>query len=439
MIKLKYFTNIHAKNTRIAFFYSSKIYTYADLYKSISSIHLEILKNSYRHHHLFSISFESDPISNLILLIALLELEKTVILSSKNNLYEHITPPCVQIIYKNKKFLYTSKSLSSYKYPTGIVLFTSGSSSYPKGVLLSLKSLFLSARTTLDFYDVTSSQIWGAHLSFDHIGGLMIPIRTLINNSHMEIPLEISSKGLWPYRRSIDLISLVPMQLSRLLRGGHSEHLRKISKIIVGGSPLDSSLHALARKKQLTISSTYGLTEYCSQVAAEDSNNHWKILDHLELKISPRKHILIKGPSLFRGYFYKKTFHSAPLDDEGYFHTEDTGEMKDGSLLILERRDLLFLSGGFNISPTEIEKALELHQHIVMAIVVPRPEKEFGSEIVAFYYSKSFLEQEMITSFLKKLLLFYQIPKAFHHLQIKDMPVQGKINRSYFKDKAIHI
>ena len=140
-------------------------------------------------------------------------------------------------------------------------------------------------------------------------------------------------------------------------------------------------------KLGLNIYLTYGLTEMSSQVATgkvtQINQACVKVLPYRQISISPEGEILVKGEVLFKGYVAGAKIH-LPLTN-GWFPTGDMGQLdKEGCLTVIGRRDSMFISGGENIHPEEIEKALLSIKGIEQAMVVPKEDKEFGQRPIAF-------------------------------------------------------
>jgi len=188
----------------------------------------------------------------------------------------------------------------------------------------------------------------------------------------------------------------------------------------MGGGPVPSSLvdQALARGLPLHIS--YGLTEMASQVTTtppdasiEELRTAGRVLPNREVSISERGEIMVRGETLFAGYVEGEEL-DRPLDPEGWFHTGDLGELgEDGYLRVGGRMDNLFISGGENIQPEEIEEVLRRLEGIDEAVVVPVPDEEFGAKPVAFVRMNDG-EPRNLARELEPLLPRFKIPISFH-------------------------
>ena len=134
----------------------------------------------------------------------------------------------------------------------------------------------------------------------------------------------------------------------------------------------------------------YGSTEMASQVATAapgadlPPGASGRVLPHRRLRIHDGD-IEVGGETLFAGYLSPDGIKPPPLEPGGWFRTGDCGHLDAGGFLtVTGRADGMFLSGGENIHPQEIEEVLGAHPAVAVAVVVPAPDPEFGSRPVAF-------------------------------------------------------
>ncbi len=144
---------------------------------------------------------------------------------------------------------------------------------------------------------------------------------------------------------------------------------------------------------------------------------------------------MVRGETLFAGYVEGGEL-ARPLDPEGWFHTGDLGELdEDGYLRVGGRIDNLFISGGENVQPEEIEEALCRLEGIEDAVVVPIPDAEFGFRPVAFVRaSGGAVESEALAQALERTLPRFKIPVAFHGWS--DEAGGMKPDRAAFRERA---
>jgi O-succinylbenzoic acid--CoA ligase len=170
-------------------------------------------------------------------------------------------------------------------------------------------------------------------------------------------------------------------------------------------------------KLGLNIYLSYGLTEMSSQVATgqvtQINQACVKILPYRQVSIASEGEILVKGEVLFKGYVTGSKLH-LPVSDT-WFPTGDIGRLdKEGCLTVTGRRDSMFISGGENIHPEEIEKALLSIKGIMEAVVVPKEDKEFGQRPIAFIkFAEGPLPEDHLIRCLQAVLPRFKVPIAF--------------------------
>ena len=271
------------------------------------------------------------------------------------------------------------------------LLFTSGSSGAPKAVVHSYGNHYYSARGSNVNIRIGSHQSWLLTLPLFHVGGLGVMFRCIMAGTALAIP---NAKEALPdaiRRLRPTHLSLVPTQLQRLMQLEDPELWTGIQSILLGGAPVGPQLLRTALARKLPVWTSYGLTEMASQVATMPPDappskrlTSGKLLRHRQLKLAADGEILVRGETRFLGYAEGEALRQ-PFDAEQWFATGDLGALDaEGYLSVLGRKDNMFISGGENIHPEEIERALLMIPGIQEAVVVPVPHGEFGERPVAF-------------------------------------------------------
>ncbi len=283
-----------------------------------------------------------------------------------------------------------------------LFLFTSGSTAIPKIAALSLANFFYNALGALKPLALTSQDTWHLSLPLYHVGGLSILFRCFLAHAAIVVGKEGDNASF---------VSLVPTQLYRALQQGKSLQNRSL---LLGGAPLIEELCAQATKKGARVFCSYGMTEMGSLITLNNAP-----LKYREVMIDAEGEICVRGKTLFKGYWDKERGLTLPVDEEGWFKTKDLGYWSKGKTLsFVGRKDNLFISGGENIQPEEIEKAICLHCNVEAAFVVPIKDPEFGEVPVVFI--KEALTIEAIKLALLPILPKYKIPRAVFPLPQTD-------------------
>ena len=304
------------------------------------------------------------------------------------------------------------------------ILFTSGSDGIPKGVLHTIGNHYYSALGALENIPFREGDRWLMSLPMYHISGFSLVMRSLINGGTIVFPEKGQSICDAILKKNITHLSLVPVQLTQLMQTPDGmQALGSCKSILLGGSSASPSLVKMGLDQGLRLSATYGSTELASQVATttpetlkEHPDVSGEVLAHRELLIAADKEILTKGPTLFKGYVSKDGLE-LPLDGQGYFHMGDLGTLdKNGHLFVIGRKDRMFISGGENIYPEEIERAIFDMDSFEQVHVVSVPDAVMGQRPVAFLKmnpSAPPLSPEAIATDLKTRLEGFKIPVSF--------------------------
>jgi O-succinylbenzoic acid--CoA ligase len=300
------------------------------------------------------------------------------------------------------------------------IIFTSGSTGVPKAALHTFGNHYYSALGSNTNIALAQDDRWLHSLPLYHVGGLSILFRCLLAGATVALPDPAQPPGDAIAALGATHVSLVPTQLLRLLR--EDADLAGVKAVLLGGGPIPAYLVDEALARGLPIHTSYGLTEMASQVTTtppgaspEELNTAGRVLPHREVSVSGGGEILVRGETLFAGYVEGEEI-DRPLDAGGWFRTRDLGELDAGGYLrVLGRKDNLFVSGGENVQPEEIEEALCRLEGVEEAVVVPVEDEEFGARPVAFVrVAGGMLEPEASARALGASLPRFKIPVAFH-------------------------
>lgn len=346
-----------------------------------------------------------------------------------------------------------NRSLLEKFYPRAIpfrreasVIFTSGSTGKPRGLVHTVGNYIYSALGTNEFIGIISADRWLISLPLFHVGGALIWVRTLLAGGASILPGSQKNidRAIALFRPSV--LSLVPAQLIRLLDNPEMIEICKSCRaILLGGAPMPAWLIEKALDMGLPIITSYGSTEGCAQVTGvaigsprAEYVTAGRPLAHRDIRIDTDGSIMLGGKTLFKRYLEDdKPSH---LLKNGYFKTADAGRFdSNGNLVCLGRADGVFISGGENIQPFEVENQLLSMENISEAFVVPVDHHEFGKVPWAFVVAaEPFNEAALITK-LKKSLPGYKVPKRIIRLDRKEKKGKMKYSRSELTALAAQI
>jgi len=266
----------------------------------------------------------------------------------------------------------------------GIVIPTSGSSGVPRLIDLSLDTLCASARLGAKVIPFGTGDTWHASLAATHIGGVMILVRARELGGSVRFAAQPRA---WRDLDGCTHVSLVAAQLARLLEDPEPVP-PSLKAVMLGGGPSPQALRDTAIARGVPLFATYGLTETSSQIATtriaagDAATLAGPALPGVSIEIDASTgEILVDGPTLARGEFIDGAL--VPLVRP--LRTRDAGFIDErGRVHVIGRLDSMFISGGKNIHPESIERALAAIPGVRAVCVVAVPHARWGARPVAF-------------------------------------------------------
>jgi long-chain acyl-CoA synthetase len=160
----------------------------------------------------------------------------------------------------------------------------------------------------------------------------------------------------------------------------------------------------------------------------------------VDMPVGERGELLIRGPQVFQGYWGRSNDTADVLLADGWLRTGDIAEVSaDGFVTIVDRLKELIITGGFNVSPSEVEDALEAHPDVAAAAVVGLPRASGGEEVAAAVVLRegATLDSGALRDFCRTRLTPYKVPKRI--TAVDDLPrsLIGKVLRRQVRDRML--
>ena len=256
------------------------------------------------------------------------------------------------------------------------VVATSGTTGEPKAVELTWAGLRASAGAVSTALGAGPADRWLCCLPLHGAGGLSVVARSLVSGVPVDVVERFDPETVASTRAT--LVSLVPSQLSRALAAGAD--LARFRRILVGGAPVGEELRRRAAAGGARVTPTYGLSETWGGVVHDGHP-----LEGVEVRLGEGDEVLVRGAVVMRGYRGRPDLTRAVLAADGWLRTGDVGAWADdGALRVVDRMDDLVISGGVNVSPTEVEAVLRAHPAVGDVGVAGAPDPDWGQRVVAY-------------------------------------------------------
>lgn len=333
-----------------------------------------------------------------------------------------------------------------------LVVYTSGTSGEPKGVVLTHANLLAGAVGSAFHLGALPGERWLACLPLFHVGGLAILARCVLTGGavllHESFDPPAVSRAL--DEEAVALASLVPAMLARVLEArGDRPPPPGLRGVLLGGAGAPAPLLERAAKAGWPLLPTYGMTEAGSQIATcppgaplRGDGGGLRPLPGVELRIAddagrPRAHgatgeILVRGASVTTGY-WRRPEASARALAGGWLRTGDLGVLDaDGALRVVGRADDMLVTGGENVHPAEVEAVLLAHPDVADAGVAGLPDPDWGQRVAAWIVLAPGARADAgtLARHARAQLAGYKVPRAWRFVAALPRNAGGKLQRS---------
>jgi fatty-acyl-CoA synthase len=388
-------------------------------------------------------------------------------LNLSNGDYIAVGPPCPEWAKDYEKGLLESPVQEpDLRFSVGdedphILMYTSGTTGIPKGAILSHRKTFFNALNADIFYNLTSKDIMIISRPLFHSGGLLVdavPVLykggTLILRrrfQHHEI-----FETIQKYRVTIVEMAGTLFQFLLQQFDPNQYDLGSVRCYFTGGERIPSAMLKEYHEKGIIISQVFGLTETSTiawlpyEDAIRKMGSVGLPIFHGEVRIVDKMgrdvargdigEIIVKGPIIMSGYWNRPDLTAETIRD-GWLYTGDLARMDDQEYIyIIDREKDMYISGGENIYPAEIENILFTHPKVFDAGIVGVQDEKWGEVGKAFIVLKpgeTMAEMEAL-EFLRGKTAKYKIPKYVEFMEALPKTPSGKIQKYLLKMRPLH-
>ena len=320
------------------------------------------------------------------------------------------------------------------------LLWTSGTGGRPHAVEITLGNFIASARASEVRLRLGPADVWYASLSPAFVGGMALLTRAVILGSQVVLTSQFDAEEFNELADSgrITHASLVPTMLHRLLQvRGDRPAPDSLECVLLGGDHAAEELVECALSRGFPLALTYGMTQASSQITTappelvrEKPGTVGASLPGVEVRIDEGGEIFVKGATIARGYSGSDPDQGF-VDAGGWLRTGDLGWLDDdGHLWVTGRLSERIITGGVNVDPGEVERALRTHPAVQDVSVVGLPDPEWGERVVAAVepVSGKVPTLQELEDFVRERLSQAKRPRQWLFVELIPRNPNGKVN-----------
>ena len=340
------------------------------------------------------------------------------------------------------------------------LLFTGGTTGLPKGAQISHRQICWNVLNTV-IHDLTHDDIYLCVFPLFHAGGLFAYMSSQVvfgNTSVLTRQFDPAQVLELIEREGVTVFAAVPTMYQMLTTAPNwaTADMSSLRFCTSGGAPLPVPLvEQYTREKGIRFKQGFGMTEYGPGLFAlppEDAirkagsigrPNFFidvRVVDDDNRPLGPNEvgELLLKGPSGSSGYWQNPQASAAVIDDDGWFHTGDLVYHDDEwYFYVVDRKKDMFISGGENVYPAEIEQVLYRHPAVAMCAVIGVPDpkwNEVGLACVVLKPGMAATEEELIAH-MQANLARYKVPKRVEFMPELPISAAGKILKRELREQ----
>lgn len=343
----------------------------------------------------------------------------------------------------------------------GLLMYTSGTTGKPKGVMLTHANLVANAHAIAQEHELGEHDRVLGVLPLYHINAFLVTMLTpLASMGSVAMAPKFSAVRFWAQvqEKGCTWLNVVPTIVSYLLEGPapDAQVLKPIRFCRSASAVLPPEhLQGFENKFGIGVIETMGLTETAAPSFSNPLERSQRKLGSvgrasgcearvIDASLSPvpdgtTGEIAIRGPNVMKGYYLNPEATAATFTPDGWLRTGDLGHRDaDGFFFVTGRIKELIIKGGENISPREIDEALLQHPAVLEAAVVGIPDRHYGQDILACIVLREEVActEEDLRAFCLDKLGRYKTPKTFRFVNELPRGPSGKVQRLKLLDSV---
>lgn len=345
-----------------------------------------------------------------------------------------------------------------------IIVYTSGTTGHPKGAMhnhIVLRNVANVARVM----HVEPGDVVLGHMPFYHVAGAFteLGLSVLLGCTLVPLPHWIPDEALDVIERErVTIFGGIPTHFVDCIDAirRRPRDTSSLKSAWIGGAPVtpDVALAAKAELKLEALQAVYGMTETTASTTFSEfdaplevlCDNKGKPIGEFEVNVCepengrPLPHgevgeVWVRGHLVMMGYYQNPQATAEVITPDGWFRTGDLGVYDEqGYLKITGRLKDMFIVGGSNAYPAEIERMLQSHPQVKQAVVVGMPDRRLGEVAMAFVqrHEGATVEAAELSTFCRERMADYKVPRKFSFVDEFPRTSTGKIQRFVLSREA---
>ncbi|GAE24565.1 long-chain-fatty-acid-CoA ligase [Halalkalibacter wakoensis JCM 9140] len=344
------------------------------------------------------------------------------------------------------------------------ILYTSGTTGVPKGVMLPHRSIVQSGNTIAASLRCTSEDVFIVPAPLFHIFGIACNVMAAVSSQAKLIlqekfqpqqTLQLIEEEKVTIHQGVPTMFVMELNVPNF----DQYNLSSLRTGMVGAAPCPpDTIKAIREKMGLNLLISFGISETGTVTITDYDENEinyletvGKAIDGVELKIVNEHHeelpigaigeIACKSFGTMKGYYEMEEQTKKVFDEDGWYYTGDLGSLDEkGYLRFAGRQKEMIIRGGYNIYPQEIEGVLSKHPKILECAVIGYPNEVLGELVCAVIKLKKdeSCTPDEIKEYVKGLIATYKVPSEVIFVEEFPVTASGKIQKGKLKEKILN-
>ena len=351
-----------------------------------------------------------------------------------------------------------------------LVMYSSGTTGRPKGVLLSHDNVLAHARSSRDALPVEPGSRSLVAMPLFHVGGSCYALSGFLDGISSTLLREPTGPGLLgAIARGCTHAFLVPAVVAGIMAAGQPAitAFGRLKQLVYGASPMPLPLlrAAMAAWPDTEFVQVYGMTEMAGAITVLSPSDHrdtehperlasagrpfgdaeLRVVDPGTLEDAPVGELWFRTPQTMVGYLGQPAATADTITADRWLRTGDIGRLDEGGYVyIVDRVKDMIITGGENVYSPEVERVLAEHPSVADVAVIGVPDDHWGESIKAFVQPADgqTLDPEQLVAYAREHLAGYKVPRSFEIVDEMPRNATGKIlkkvlRQPYWPDRAV--